>query len=176
MTVNIAVLPSLPDTTSLCTSPIYSESSTHPSSESSPICSLSKSIESTYPMLYKLIFLWQAIVFLPIWTSKQSNRKWQSSLPSSEGSSFRTQFQFGCVFQDNNSRVRRTRPLFHGQWEHNRKEWGPCSAVQNVLRTHFSCGCCWSIWNSTEHKYCTLPNCCISCSPACSRAVTSSSL
>ena len=60
--VNIAVLPSLSDTISLSSSPVYWESSTHPSSESSSLCSLSKSMKSIYPMLQKLIFLWLAIV------------------------------------------------------------------------------------------------------------------
>ena len=46
----------------------------------------------------KLIFLWLAIIFLPIWMSKQHNRKWWNSLPSSEGSSFWNQFHFACVF------------------------------------------------------------------------------
>ena len=40
-TVNTAVLPSLSDTVSLSSSPIYSESRTHPSSKSSTLCSLS---------------------------------------------------------------------------------------------------------------------------------------
>ena len=51
-TVNIAVLPSLSDTVPLFFSPVYSESSTHPSSESTTLCSPS-SIKSIYiyPML-----------------------------------------------------------------------------------------------------------------------------
>ena len=68
-TVNIAVLPSLTDIVSLSSSPVYS-ASTRPSSESSSLCSLSKSIESVYPVLKKLTFLWLAIVFLQIWASK----------------------------------------------------------------------------------------------------------
>ena len=52
-TVNITVLPSLSDTVSLSSSPIYSESSTHPSFESSTLCSLSSSMKSIYPMLQK---------------------------------------------------------------------------------------------------------------------------
>ena len=61
-----------------------------------------------------IIFLWLTIVFSPIWTSKQRNRKWKSSLLSSEGSSFWNQFQFGCVFRDNKSRVCETRASFCG--------------------------------------------------------------
>ena len=49
--VNIVVFPSLSDTTSLSSSPIYSEPSTHPSSETSTLCSLSSSMKSLYPML-----------------------------------------------------------------------------------------------------------------------------
>ena len=52
-TVNIAVLLSLSELTSLSSSSIYSESSTHWSSESSAICSLSSSMKSLYPMLQK---------------------------------------------------------------------------------------------------------------------------
>ena len=52
-TVNFAVLPSLSDTASLSSSPIYSGSSTHPSSESSTLCSLSSSMKSMYLMLQK---------------------------------------------------------------------------------------------------------------------------
>ena len=46
-TVNTAVLPSLSDTISLSSSPLYSESNTHPSSESSTLCPLSSSMKST---------------------------------------------------------------------------------------------------------------------------------
>ena len=53
-TVNIAVLPSLSDTMSLSYSPIYSESSTNPSSESSTSCSLSSFMKSIYPTLQTL--------------------------------------------------------------------------------------------------------------------------
>ena len=60
-------------------------------------------------MLHKLLFLWLAIIFLPIWTSKQYNRKWWSAFPSSEGSLFWNRFQFCCVFQENESRVHGTR-------------------------------------------------------------------
>ena len=52
-TVNIAVLSSLSDTISLFSSPIYAESSTHPSSESSTLCSLSSSMKSLCPTLQK---------------------------------------------------------------------------------------------------------------------------
>ena len=50
-TVNTAVLPSLSDTTSLSRTPVYPQSSTHPSSKSSSLCLLSKSIENIYPLL-----------------------------------------------------------------------------------------------------------------------------
>ena len=133
-TVSIAVLPSLSDTISLSSSPVYSESSIHPSSELSSLCSLSKSMKTIYPMLQKLIFLWLAIIFLPIWPSKQHNRKWQSSLPSSEGSSFWNRFQFGCAFEDNKSRIRGTRASFRRQQEHNHEEQGAHSMVRNLLR------------------------------------------
>ena len=53
-TVNTAVLPSLSDTLSLSPSPIYSESSTHLSSESSTSYLLSSSIKSIFPMLQKI--------------------------------------------------------------------------------------------------------------------------
>ena len=52
LTVNIALLPSLSDTTSL-PSPIYSESSTLPLSKSSTLCSLSLSMKCIYPVLQK---------------------------------------------------------------------------------------------------------------------------
>ena len=71
LTVSTAVLPLFSDTTSLSSSPIYSESRTHPSSELSSSCPL-----SIYPKLQKQIFLWLAIIFLLIWTSKQCSRKW----------------------------------------------------------------------------------------------------
>ena len=50
-TVIIAVLPSLSDTISLSSTPVYSESNTPPSSESATLCSLSSSMKSIYPML-----------------------------------------------------------------------------------------------------------------------------
>ena len=52
-TVTVTVLPSLSGTISLSSSPIYSESSTHPSSMSSTLYSLSSSMWSIYPMLQK---------------------------------------------------------------------------------------------------------------------------
>ena len=76
LTFNIALLPLLSDTISLFSSPVYSESNTHPSFESSTLCSLSSSMKSIYPMLQKLIFLWRDIIFLPIWTLKQCNGRW----------------------------------------------------------------------------------------------------
>ena len=133
-TVNIAVLPSLSDTTSLSSFPVYSESSTHPSSKSSSLCSLSSFMKSPYPRLQKTNIFFNSHRVPPIWTSKQRSRKWQSSLPPLEGSLFWNQFQFGCVFQENDSRVHGTRPLFRGQHEHNRKERGPHSVVWNVLK------------------------------------------
>ena len=55
-TVNTAVLPSLSDTISLSCSTVYSESSSHPSSESSTSCSLSTAMKSRfiYPLLQKI--------------------------------------------------------------------------------------------------------------------------
>ena len=85
------------------------------------------------------MFLWVAIIFPPIWMSKQCNRKWQSSLPLSEGSLFWNWFQFGCVFQDGDGRVRGMRPSFCGRREHNREERGPCSTVWNVFIL-------WGLW------------------------------
>ena len=38
------------------------------------------------------------IMYLPIWTSRQCNGKWRSSLPSLKGCLFSNRFQFGCVF------------------------------------------------------------------------------
>ena len=52
LTVNNAVLPSLSNTSSLSSSPSYSESRAHPSSESSTLCLLS-SMKSIYPVLQK---------------------------------------------------------------------------------------------------------------------------
>ena len=52
-TVNIAVLPSLSNTTSPSSSPNYSESSAHPPSESSTLCPLSSSMKNIYRMLQK---------------------------------------------------------------------------------------------------------------------------
>ena len=130
-TVNTAVSLSRSDTISLSSSSIYSESSTHP---------LSSSMKSIYIYIQcfrELIFLWLATIFLWIWTSKQRKRKWKTSLPSSEGGSFWNWFQFGCVFQDNENRVHRTRASFWGQSEHNHKKWGPHSIVWNVLRNSF---------------------------------------
>ena len=124
------MLQSLSDTISL-SSPVYSESSTHPLSEPSSWSSLSKSMKSIYPMFQKLIFLWLAIIFLPIWMSRQRNRK--SSLPSLEGCSFWNRFQFGYVFQDNNSRIGWMRASFRRQREHNHDEQGRLSVVRNVL-------------------------------------------
>ena len=131
-TVNTAVLPSLSDTISLSSSPIYSESSAHPSSQSSTLCLLSSSMKSLYPMLQKTNFLWIAIVFPLIWVSKQRNRESQSSLPSTEGNSFWN--WFGCVFQDD-SRAHRTRPSLCGRHKHNHEERGPRSAIRNVLNS-----------------------------------------
>ena len=51
--VNIAVLPSLSDTISLSSSPVYSESSTDPSIKSSTSYSISSTMKSIYPMLQK---------------------------------------------------------------------------------------------------------------------------
>ena len=53
LTVNIAALPSLSDTISLSFSSVYSESNTHPSSESTTLSSLSSSVKSIYPVLLK---------------------------------------------------------------------------------------------------------------------------
>ena len=53
LTVNFAVLPSLSDTISLSSSPLYSESGSHPLSKPSTLCSLSSSMKSRYPMLKK---------------------------------------------------------------------------------------------------------------------------
>ena len=77
-------------------------------------CSLSSSMKSVHPMLHKTNISLTTIIFKPIWMAKQRNRKWQSSLPSSEGSSFWKRFQFGCVFEENKSRVCRMRASFHG--------------------------------------------------------------
>ena len=98
-TVNIAVLPSLCDTMSLSSFPIYLESSTHPLSELTTLRTLSSSMKSIY-CFRKLIFLWLAIIFSPIWMSKQCSSKWYSSLPSPLGSLFWNQCKFCCVFQD----------------------------------------------------------------------------
>ena len=49
--VDIAMLPSLSNTMSLSSSPIYSGSSTHPSSKSATFCSLSSATKSLHPML-----------------------------------------------------------------------------------------------------------------------------
>ena len=68
---------------------------------------------------------------------KTTQKKWKTSLPSSEGGSFWNWFQFGGVFQDNENRVHRTRASFWGQREHNCKKRGPHSTVWNVLRNSF---------------------------------------
>ena len=47
------MLPLLSDTISLSSSPVYSESNTHPSSEPTTLCLLLSSMKSTYPMLQK---------------------------------------------------------------------------------------------------------------------------
>ena len=81
----------------------------------------------------KLIFLWLAIIFSPIWKSKWCNRKWSGSLPSSEGSSFWNRFHL-AVFQDNKSRVRGMNASFWEWCQHNHEEQGPRSPAWNVLR------------------------------------------
>ena len=68
--VNTAVLPALSDTISLSFSQVYSEPSTHPMSKSSTLCLLLKSIESIYPVLQKLIFLWLADIYLKVKTTQ----------------------------------------------------------------------------------------------------------
>ena len=89
LTVNNAVLSSLSDTDSLPSSPVYSESSTRLSSESSTLCSLSSSMKSIYPLLQKTnIYLTNRSIFAPILMQKQRNRKRQSSLPLSDQSFF----------------------------------------------------------------------------------------
>ena len=55
-TVKTAQLPSLSDTMSLSSSLVYSESSTHPPSESSTLCSLSSSTKRISPLLQKKYF------------------------------------------------------------------------------------------------------------------------
>ena len=82
-------------------------------------------------------------------TSKQHSRRWQSSLPSLEGSAFWNWFQFGCVFQDNDSRVHGTRLSFRGQRKHNHKERGPCSTVLNVLKVGWLLVRSWFTWTCT---------------------------
>ena len=47
------MLPSLSDTIKLSSSPVYSESNTHPSSESTTLCSLSLFMKGIYPKLPK---------------------------------------------------------------------------------------------------------------------------
>ena len=64
---------------------------------------------------------------------KQTQQELTSSLPSSEGSSFWNQFQIGCVFQDNKSRIRGTRASFRRWSEQNCEEQGPRSTVLAVL-------------------------------------------
>ena len=133
-TVNIAVLPSLADTVSLPSLPVYSELNTHLSLESTTLSLQSSAMKSIYIQCFrKLIFLWLAIIFSQIWMSKQCHRKWEGFLPSSEGSLFWKWFQFGCVFQYKKSRVHWTRASFWGRCEHNHEEREPSSAVQNVL-------------------------------------------
>ena len=90
-------------------------------------------MKSIYSLLQKLIFLWLAIIFLPIWTSKQCSRKWWSSPPTWEGNSFWNRFQFGCVFL-------RTKVELTKQ--------GPCSAsgVSTAARSEslvLCYGMCW---------------------------------
>ena len=53
LTVNITVLPSLSDTVSLSSSPLYSQSNTQPLSKSTTLSLQSSSMKSLHPMLRK---------------------------------------------------------------------------------------------------------------------------
>ena len=126
LTVNIAVLPSLSDTISLSSSPIYSESSSFPSSESSTLCLLSSSIKMIHPMLQKAnISFTRHRIFtdLNVKTIQQEVIEFSTFI----GRKFVfNRFQFGSVFLDNKNGVRGTRASFHRWREHNCKDGTEC--------------------------------------------------
>ena len=123
------MLPSLFDTTSLSSSSIYSESSTHPSSESSALCSLSSSMKSLYPMLQKtnISLTGHGIFCLFDCQHKKIGSNRVLSCYRKEVC-FKTNFSL-AVF----SKTTKVEFLFCGWHGHDHKEQGPCSAVQNVL-------------------------------------------
>ena len=134
-TVNIAVLPSLSDAISLSSSPVYSESNIHPSSESTTLDLRSSSIKSIYPVLQKTnIALTSHFIFADL--NVRNNAVGSDRVLSLHLKEFFewNQFQFGCVFQDNKSRVLGTRASFCNWCECNHEVQGPCSVVRNVLR------------------------------------------
>ena len=127
------MLPSLSGTTSVSSSPIYSESSIHPLSESSTLCSLSSSMKSLYPMLQKTNISLNShhiCTDLNIKTTQQEVIEFSPFI--------RRQFVFEigfslAVFSKTTKVVRGTWPSFHGQREHKREEQGPHSMVRNVV-------------------------------------------
>ena len=83
LTTNIAVVPSLSDTVSITL--FNSDSGSHPLAESSASYAVIihwKSIQCSRKMIF---FLLTSQCISLIWASTQYCRKWQSSLPSSEG-------------------------------------------------------------------------------------------
>ena len=125
------MLPSLSDTISLSSSPVYSQPNTHPLSESITLRWLPSSMKSIYPMFQKTnISLTTHHIFTDL------NIKMPLEVigfsPFIGRKFILKPVSVCCVFQDSKCRVRGRR-----QHEHNYEEHGPCSAVQNVLRmTH----------------------------------------
>ena len=112
-TVNAAMLPSLSDTISLHSFPIYSKWSIHPSSKSSTLCSLLSSMKSMYPMLQKNKYFFDEPSYFRRF-EHQNNAIGNNRVLSLHRMEvcFETSFQFGYVFQDNKSKVHGMISLF----------------------------------------------------------------
>ena len=126
LTLNTAVLPSLSDTISLSCSTVYSESSSHPSSESSTSCSLSTAMKSRfiYPLLQKISRC--------IFTDMNIKTKQQEVIklsPFIGRMLVLKPVSFGCVFQDNKSRSSGARAYFHGTWKQLKKRGSTVSYI-----------------------------------------------
>ena len=142
-TINIAVLPSLSETISLS----YSESSTHPLSESSTSRSLSSSMKSLYPILHSTnISLNNHCIFtnLNVKTTQQK----VIEFPPSIGRKF--------VFKPVSVWLCFQRPSFRRRRKHNSQEQGPCSRVRNVLNISAASEQVFLNFQSTTRYLCQL--------------------
>ena len=96
----------------------------------------------------KLISLTSHCIFADLIASRTQEEVIEFFFHSLEGSSFWNRFQFGCVFQDNRSRVCGTRASFCGQCKHNCQERGPHSLVWNVVN-HVHSNVCVKVGDGT---------------------------